>query len=207
MKGIQTSVSGSRGQTDVDMKKSSAFWAALCCHPCLGMPGPAASNKFASGRSPSAKASNLGRGVLLRRPQPPGGRQGVRQLPHPHDQVSCWAVPSHGSCSTHLPNLTTRNILTPMCNGKLPTSHVWLVMLTYKKFPTHCRMDSERASGLRVHSGETQRKTAEATKRTANRWCGRSCQFLRRGKTFQHGLHGNSKDEREVTSPHDGVWV
>ena len=52
--------SWSRGQTDVNMEKSSAFWDALCCQPCLGTPGAASSNEFTSGRSPFAKASQPG---------------------------------------------------------------------------------------------------------------------------------------------------
>ena len=48
------------GPNGGDMKKSSTFSIALNCHPCWCMPGPPSSREFASGRTPSANASQLG---------------------------------------------------------------------------------------------------------------------------------------------------
>ena len=45
---------------EVDMKKSSMLCVALNCHPSSGMPGPPSSKVFASGRTPSASASQPG---------------------------------------------------------------------------------------------------------------------------------------------------
>ena len=72
----------SRGQTDVDMKKSSAFWAALCCHR-------------------ERQVS------FWWRPHPPSGRQGVRLTTPARSALPLGRVVT-GSCSTHLPNLTKK---------------------------------------------------------------------------------------------------
>ena len=158
--------SGRRSQMEVIMKKSSTYSVALNCHPCWGMPGPASSKEFTSGRTPSAKTSQLGtlnptssrRSWLWQHLQ---GGERVGLMTTPECVTSACRLLIMWSPSAQLDQYAADLPLTavlrprpPKLNGKLPTFHVWSSIRTSRSVSTHLRFAvSLRVANSRVASG------------------------------------------------------
>ena len=106
---------------EVDMKKSSTFCIALNCHPCWGMPGPASSKEFTSGRTPSANASQLG----ALNPTSDDNSRMMRSATSACRLLIMWSPSAQlDQYAADLPLTALLRPRPPKLNGKLPTFHV-----------------------------------------------------------------------------------